>query len=163
MRLSALFPMACAIVAFVLSMLCLFAGHKPGFMEEYHIITVCFYSSLLEAVTNIYLQLNTSTLGHNLIPTATTSSGSTPTATSIGSFFSDLAHNVTSTIEGDLDGIIGDVADKLAKELGIKQWYSLHLMDMCEGSYAPNATSKGAKLNVSSCSNQTAMCKFLFY
>ena len=32
--------MACAIVAFVLSMLCLFAGHKPGFMEEYHIVTV---------------------------------------------------------------------------------------------------------------------------
>ncbi|KUJ10390.1 uncharacterized protein LY89DRAFT_787429 [Mollisia scopiformis] len=143
MRLSALFPMACAIVAFVLSMLCLFAGHKPGFMEEYHIVT-----------------LNTSTLGHNLIPTTTTSSGSTPTATSIGSFFSSIAHNISSTIEGDLDGIIGDVADKLAKELGIKQWYSLHLMDMCEGTYAPNATEKGASLNVSTCSNQTAMYHF---
>ncbi|KAE8450488.1 hypothetical protein EG329_006218 [Mollisiaceae sp. DMI_Dod_QoI] len=143
MRLSALFPMACAIVAFVLSMLCLFAGHKPGFMEDYHIIT-----------------LNTSTLGHDLIPTATTSSSSTPTSTSIGSFISNLAHNVTNTIEGDLDNIIGDVADKLAKELGIKQWYSLHLMDMCEGTYTPNATEKGAKLNVSTCSNQTAMYHF---
>lgn len=40
MRATALFPMACAIVAFVLGMLCLFAGHKPGFMEDYHIITV---------------------------------------------------------------------------------------------------------------------------
>jgi len=59
-----------------------------------------------------------------------------------------------------LDGIIGDVADKLAKELGIKQWYSLHLMDMCEGTYAPNATEKGAALNVSTCSNQTAMYHF---
>jgi hypothetical protein len=49
MRLSALFPMACAIVAFVLSMLCLFAGHKPGFMEEYHIIEVCLpFSPSLE-------------------------------------------------------------------------------------------------------------------
>jgi len=90
MRLSALFPLACAIVAFVLSMLCLFAGHKPGFMEEYHIVT-----------------LNTSTLGHDLIPTATTSSGPSATATSIGSFFSSLAHNVTSTIEGDFDSIVG--------------------------------------------------------
>lgn len=143
--------MACAIVAFILGMLCLFAGHKPGFMEEYHIVT-----------------LNTSTLGHNLLPTTTTS-GSTPTSTSsgIGSFFSNLAHNVTSiaenvtnTIEGDLGGIINDVADKLAKELGIKQWYSLHLMDLCEGTYTPNATEKGADLNVSTCSNQTAMYHF---
>ncbi|CZR62557.1 uncharacterized protein PAC_12454 [Phialocephala subalpina] len=143
MRFSALFPMVCAVVAFVLSMLCLFAGHKPGFMEDYHIIT-----------------LNTSTLGHELIPTATTSSTPTATATSISSWFSNLAHNVTNEIEGDLDSIIGDVADKLAKELGIKQWYSLHLMDMCEGNYAPNATKKGASLNVSTCSNQTAMYHF---
>jgi len=40
MHISALFPMLCAIVAFVLSMLCLFAGSKPGFMEEYSIIMV---------------------------------------------------------------------------------------------------------------------------
>lgn len=40
MRFTALFPMACAIVAFILGMLCLFAGHKPGFMEDYHILTV---------------------------------------------------------------------------------------------------------------------------
>jgi len=44
MRATALVPMACAIVGFVLSMLCLFAGHKPGFMEDYHIITVCFHT-----------------------------------------------------------------------------------------------------------------------
>jgi general stress protein CsbA len=38
--------MACAIVAFVLGMLCLFAGHKPGFMEDYHIVTVSILWSL---------------------------------------------------------------------------------------------------------------------
>lgn len=41
MRAAALVPVALAIVAFVLSMLCLFAGNKPGFMEDYHIVTVC--------------------------------------------------------------------------------------------------------------------------
>lgn len=143
MRLSALFPLACAIVAFVLSMLCLFAGHKPGFMEEYHIVSV-----------------NTSSLGKNLVPTTTTSSGASPTVTSLGSLFSSIAHNVTSTIEGDFEGIIGDVANKLAKELGIKQWYSLHLMDLCEGTFTPNATDNHAQLNVTSCSNQTAMYHF---
>lgn len=34
-------PMACTIVTFVLGMLCLFAGNKAGFMEDYHIVTVC--------------------------------------------------------------------------------------------------------------------------
>jgi len=148
MRPSALFPMACTITAFVLGMLCLFAGHKRGFMEDYHILT-----------------LNSSTLGHNLIPTPTTTdSGSIATATSVGSFFSALANNVTGELEGelgqlesDLNDIVGDVADKLAGELGISQWYSIHLMDMCEGMYNPNATEKGAHKNVTHCTNETAM------
>lgn len=42
MRLTALFPLACAIAAFILSMLCLFAGSKPNFMEDYAIVTVSF-------------------------------------------------------------------------------------------------------------------------
>lgn len=109
-------------------------------------------------------QLNTSTLGHNLVGSSATTTSSTaqPTATSIGSFLSGIKHNITDTIEGDFNGVIGDVADKLAKELGIKQWYSLHLMDTCEGTYLPNATEKGANLNISTCSNQTAMCKHIY-
>lgn len=139
--------MTCAIVGFVLGMLCLFAGHKPDFMEDYNIIS-----------------LNTSTLGHNLIPTPT-SSGSSPTSTSsgIGSLFSSLAgeaENITSSIANALSGFENDIADKLAGELGIKQWYSLHLMDMCEGTYTPNATVSGAKANASRCTNQTAMYHF---
>lgn len=145
MRVSALFPMACAIVGFVLGMLCLFAGHKPGFMEDYDII-----------------RLNTSTLGHDLVPTSTSSAGSSATSTSssIGSFFSSLADNITDSIEGELQDIENDIADKLASTLGIQQFYSLHLMDMCEGMFEPNATSKHPKKNVTKCSNQTAMYHF---
>ncbi|TAQ85817.1 hypothetical protein B7494_g5863 [Chlorociboria aeruginascens] len=92
---------------------------------------------------------------------ACTSTSATATATSVGSFLSGIAHNITSTIEGDiagdLNGIIGDEADKLAAELGIQEWYSFHLMDMCEGNYSPNATEKGATKNVTKCSNATAM------
>ncbi|RAL58086.1 hypothetical protein DID88_009699 [Monilinia fructigena] len=54
-------PMVCSIVTFVLAMLCLFAGNKPGFMEDYHIVT-----------------LNTSEVGQNLVPTKTSGSDSTP-------------------------------------------------------------------------------------
>lgn len=61
---------------------------------------------------------------------------------------------------GDLEN---EIADKLAETLGIEEWYSLHLMDMCQGYYTPNATSKGAGFNVSSCTNQTAMCKYYYF
>jgi len=40
MRFAVLFPLACSIAGFVLAMLCLFAGHKPGFMEDYDIVRV---------------------------------------------------------------------------------------------------------------------------
>jgi hypothetical protein len=40
LRISALFPLACATVAFVLTMLLLFAGKQQGFMEDYHILMV---------------------------------------------------------------------------------------------------------------------------
>lgn len=33
-------------------------------------------------------------------------------------------------------------------------------MDMCEGTYSPNATAKNVKANVTSCTNQTAMYNF---
>lgn len=63
-------------------------------------------------------------------------------------------------IANALGDIENNIADKVAKTLGLKDWYSLHLMDMCEGTYTPNATANGAGLNVSSCTNQTAMCKY---
>jgi hypothetical protein len=50
LRPLALVPLAFAIVGFILSMLCLFAGNKPGFMEEYHIITVRPFLSLSQPV-----------------------------------------------------------------------------------------------------------------
>ncbi|KAH7391529.1 actin cortical patch SUR7/pH-response regulator pali [Cadophora sp. MPI-SDFR-AT-0126] len=152
MRITALFPLACAIVGFVLSMLCLFAGSKKNFMEDYNIIT-----------------LNTSTLGHNILgsddPSATTTASAaaataTSTADKIGDWFTDIKDNVTDTIEDEFNDLVADVADKLAQELGIRQWYSLHLLDMCEGYYKPNATAKGASKNITSCSNRTAMYDF---
>ncbi|ESZ93470.1 hypothetical protein SBOR_6148 [Sclerotinia borealis F-4128] len=139
-------PMACSFVTFVLGMLCLFAGNKPGFMEDYHIIT-----------------LNTSDVGQNLIPTSSSGSSSTPTIASPVEVISSLANliprepGIGDDIANALGGIENDIAGKLAKTLGIKEWYSLHLMDMCEGTYTPNATARGAKYNVSSCTNQTAM------
>lgn len=40
MRFSALIPVVLSAAAFILTMLCLFAGSKPGFMEDYAVVTV---------------------------------------------------------------------------------------------------------------------------
>lgn len=40
MRLLALVPAVFTAAALVLSFLCLFAGHKKGFMEDYAVVTV---------------------------------------------------------------------------------------------------------------------------
>lgn len=40
MRPTAILPVLCTIGALVLAFLCIFAGNKPGFMENYDILTV---------------------------------------------------------------------------------------------------------------------------
>jgi hypothetical protein len=109
-------------------------------------------------------QLNTSTLGNGIVPTSAPASGSTP---SLGSIFGSIARDLRSSIGGEigsgLDSAIGDVANKLAGALGIQQWYSMHLMGMCEGSYTPDATVPHAQLKVLSCTKPTAMCTYCLH
>ncbi|KAI0132278.1 SUR7 protein [Xylariales sp. AK1849] len=137
-------PLLLSIAGFVLAMIALFAGSKPGQLEEFHIISI-----------------NMSDFGHDLVPTATTG-GSDPTSTGsgIGGFFSSLVASVASEIGDELNDIEGDIADKLSAELGISQWYSLHVMNACEGNYAPNATSPGAWFNTTNCTAQAAGFQF---
>lgn len=162
MRISTFFPLVCASAALVLSILCIVAGYKPGFLEEYSIISVrsSWPPGTLPLILMSCLQLNTSTLGHNIVPTTIPTSGSTPSLGSIlGNIARDLRSSIGGEIAGELDGVVGDAADKLAADLGIQQWYSMHLMDMCEGTYNPDATAPRPQRNVSSCTKPTAMCK----
>jgi hypothetical protein len=98
-----------------------------------------------------------SMFGHDLAEEPTPTSGSSPTQTAsgLGGLFSSVWKNITDTIDGGLDDLRGDIADKLAAELGISQWYSVHLLDTCQGSYSPNATAPGAGYNVTNCTTQT--------
>jgi len=126
-------------------MLALFAGKQPGFMEDYDII-----------------RLNTSGLGRNLIPTPA-QGGDKPTTTTsggsgLGGFFGSVVASVTAAagaVESKIAGVADDIADelldKLSQELGIKQFYSLHALDTCEGDFTPNATTIGAGFNVTNC------------
>jgi hypothetical protein len=136
MRLTALLPVLCCTAALVLSFLCLFAGHKKDFMEDYHLIT-----------------LNTSRIGEGLVDN-TLASVSGPAA--------DLLNLIPDSIQDDISQIAGTVTERL----GVEDFYSAHLLDYCFGQYtpaeAPNATLglDDIDKNVTGCSNQTAMFWF---
>lgn len=179
MKLLVGIPLLLSVVSFVLTILALLAGHKEGFMEDYHVVL-----------------FNTSTLGHNFIQnladgdfsasasSSSSSSTSTPTSTITsaaststsgflgdidpGGFFSSVEASATAlvgSLESEaasiLNDIGNDVADKLAQELGIEQFYSVHVMDLCQGYYEPNATSNGASLNITECSKPMNFCRLL--
>ncbi|XDG07115.1 hypothetical protein ABKA04_006730 [Annulohypoxylon sp. FPYF3050] len=136
--LTVIVPLILSIAGFVLAMIALFAGSgsQQQALEDYHLIAI-----------------NMSDFGHDLIPTST-SSGSQPTSTS--SIWDDIEGAITD----QLNDIIGDVADELSKELGISQWYSIHVMTACEGNFAPNATNAGAWYNTTNCTAQTPGVQF---
>lgn len=103
-----------------------------------------------------------SDFGHDLVATSTTG-GSEPTSTGsggLGAIFSSVVATISSEIGDELNDIAGDVADKLSEELGISQWYSLHVMTACEGNYAPNATNPDAWYNVTNCTSARAGFQF---
>lgn len=76
MRLLALLPIALCIASLVLAFLCLFAGSRRGFMEDYAILTVCFilsffplsFSHICIYITPSLYQISIMT-GQNLLKT----------------------------------------------------------------------------------------------
>lgn len=136
MRFSALIPVVLSAAALILTFLCLFAGSKKGFMEDYAIVT-----------------LNTSRIGKEFFNTTSSNSSN-----SVVSFFDDIIN--------DVQGEINDKINDVAQDLGLHDFYSAHLLNFCEGYYTPadmpNATiSKGdISKNVTNCSNRTAMYNF---
>ncbi|KAF4952423.1 hypothetical protein FGADI_6781 [Fusarium gaditjirri] len=143
-RFFVLLPLVLSMVAFILSMLCLFAGHKEGFMEEYSVV-----------------RLNTSMIGHNVLDTGNDASSNNNDEDD--GFFGKAAdkwNEVKDDVKGKINDITGDVADKLADTIGISEWYSIHVMATCDGQYKPNATSPGAGYNVTNCTNSAPEKRF---
>lgn len=134
MRFLAILPLLTCTAALILSFLCLFAGHKASFMEDYHLIT-----------------LNTSRIGYNLLNTTASTNSSNP----LRNLWNEFRNNVNE----EVNERIGDTAERL----GIDDFYSLHLLDYCYGNYTPaplpNATVKASDISkeVEGCSNRTAM------
>ena len=77
MRFTALFPFFCAVAAFVLSLLCIFAGSKKGFLENADILT-----------------LNTSMFGETLLNSSSSSS-----------FLSTIAADIKGDVNGVINDV----------------------------------------------------------
>ena len=76
--------------------------------------------------------------------------------TSSGSFLS----NLTNSIESEINAALKNGTDDIARVLNIHDFYSIHILDYCEGYYTPNGLAKHAKENVSRCSNSKGFFNF---
>ena len=150
MRLSALFPLLCALAAFILSLLCLLAGSTPSFLPSADLLTVCLPYLGFDLHQIDLLQLNTSRIGHT---TLFNNSGSS------SGFFSSLING----LEGDVNSLFDNITSDIAREFKIHDFYTAHIMNYCEGFYEPNTTVTGEEHpseNVTYCSNRTALFHF---
>ncbi|MCJ1393061.1 hypothetical protein MMC18_005933 [Xylographa bjoerkii] len=130
MRIVAIFPLLCAFVAFVLSLLCIFASSKTGYLENADILT-----------------LNTSMLGEFSVNTSSTSGGSS------------WLSSIEGDIQGDINGLINDVAKSLNIHDFYSAHLLDYCEGYYTPSPLSNATSQPSK-NVTSCSNHTAFFTF---
>lgn len=64
---------------------------------------------------------------------------------------SGLEHLVDEAKQ-ELEKIEDDLANELYEKLGIQQFYSIHLTDLCYGNFTPNATTPGAGFGLTNCS-----------
>lgn len=150
-RLPIAIPILASLASFILVLLALLAGSKPGYMEDYDILT-----------------FNTSALGKNLLSNILDDDEPTPTQPAEGDSICDdlpsflgkpcgsvtsAAASLQSEIIDKIDDINNEIADRLADRLGIHEFYSLHVLSICDGEFEPNATAPDAGKNVTSCKN----------
>lgn len=95
----------------------------------------------------MYSKLNVSRIGHTSV--FNTSDGD-------GGFFDNLVND----IQDDLNSLVNDVTSDIAEALDLPDFFNVHLMGFCEGSYMPNATVHHARENITDCSNRTTLFHF---
>ncbi|KAK4560800.1 hypothetical protein LTR86_005380 [Recurvomyces mirabilis] len=115
---------------------------------------LCLFAGSSKGFLESYdiVSLNTSRIGRNVLNSSRSSDNP------FVSFFDNITNSISNDINQDINSF--------AKDLGLHDFYSAHLMDYCEGFFmpgpVPNATlsKKSIHRNVTSCSNHTAMYDF---
>ena len=160
MRVIALLPMLLVIVSLVLTILCILAGYQSTFLEGFELVT-----------------FNTSQLGATLVNRTaaefSSAAGSLPTATTLPSTVTSLPPSVTSlapSVQSEIAQLqqlnATEIAEVIAGDLNIHDFYKIHILDYCEGYYTPgpvpNASfsSDNIKENLTFCSNPAPLSFF---
>ncbi|CAO2656636.1 Nn.00g054390.m01.CDS01 [Neocucurbitaria sp. VM-36] len=135
MRPTALIPVLCCTAALILSFLCLFAGHKKGFMENYHLIT-----------------LNTSAIGETLLDGSSSSDNT----------LTNLLNEIPDEISDSINDRIGEVAERLGIEDWYSAHMLNYCYGQYTPAEAANETVSESDIskNATGCSKSQAMYKF---
>ena len=78
-----------------------------------------------------------------------------------GGFLDTIKDTWDDAKEGVIDKIndvIGDAAGDVADAIGISDWYSIHVMNACEGDYK-NALKPSSGINGTNCTDSSPACK----
>jgi hypothetical protein len=92
-------------------------------------------------------QLNISQIGHGSL--FNTSDGD-------GGLLSTLGND----IQNEINDIIGDLSEDIATLLNLPDFFNVHVMDFCTGTYTPDAIAKNATKNVTDCSRSSLSFHF---
>ena len=106
-------------------------------------------------------QLNVSGFGQDLIDTG--SDDANTNQDEDGGFLDDIGdafNDVKDSVLDEVNDLVGDMTNEVADKLGLADWYSLHIMDRCEGDWKPSHDADNAKLNVTYCSDPEPGCKY---
>lgn len=150
-RIHAALPVLASLAAFILTLLALLAGsvHGPNSLRDYDMI-----------------MFNTSGLGKDFLlsrekPAETPTPAEEDPSRCDKLLLDDLIEKCKKGKEAAADAvdkakdkvneIANDIVDRLADELGIKEYYALHVMTLCEGDFTPNATAPSASRNTTDC------------
>lgn len=146
LRWAAILPILTFAGALILSFLCVYAGSRPGFLESYDL-----------------LQVNTSRIAVNISLFERHNDTASPSTCKSGIFCSlknnitSEIHNLTSEIEENIESALNNRLESIARDLGLHDFYSFHVLDHCEGFFSPNGT---ANRNVTRCSGQAGLTSF---
>ena len=167
-RCIAIFSFLFCVISLIINCLCLFSGNESAYMRNSSMVSVRGRRSRASSRSPLPVlmgfgsdkrpQINTTLLGYDLLQPNSSNANSVRTIQTIpGS--SDSTNPVTAQVnESTFTSRSTNVAaETQSAELGIRQWYSLDILSVCEGSYSPSAFLPGAELEVRSCVSKTPM------
>ncbi|KAK8042147.1 sur7 protein [Apiospora rasikravindrae] len=139
LRLSAVVPIVCSAVAFVLLIILVTAGTRPGRNSGYYL-----------------LKLNTSEVGTNLVEIKTANTSSTTTGSIIGGItglipgLDGAVNNLTSEVNQGLQDIVNELITAATDSLGLEDEYDIYLQNICKGNRV-DQNNPNSQIKIDSC------------